>query len=63
MYARKGNGDGKQAGLQPPAQAVAGHAAHSQRRRQHANAEVIGHWQMGSGLYRAHQMVSSMPPF
>jgi len=34
VYARKGNGDGKQAGLQPPAQAVAGHEAHSQRRRQ-----------------------------
>ena len=59
----KGNGDGKHVCLQPPAQAVAAHAAHSQRRLHQANAEVIGHWQMGFSLYRAHQMVSPMPPF
>ena len=63
MYARKGNGDGKNVCLQPPAQAVAAHAAHNQRRLHQANAEVIGHWQMGFSLYRAHQMVSPMPPF
>ena|GEM_PF-813344 len=28
-----------------------------------ANAEVIGHRQMGFDLYRTHQMVSPMPPF
>ena len=59
----KGNGDGMLVSLQPPAQAVAGHAAHSQRRQHHANAEEIGLWQMGFSLYRAHQMVSPMPPF
>ncbi len=41
MYARKDNGDGKQVRLRPPAQAVAGHAAHGQRKQHHANAEVI----------------------
>jgi len=59
----KGNGDGTLVSLQPPAQAVAAHAAHSQRRLHQANAEVIGHRQMGFGLYSAHQMVSPMPPF
>jgi len=58
----KGNGDGKHVCLQPPAQAVAAHAAHSQRRLHQANAEVIGHRQMGFGLYSVHQMVSPMPP-
>ena len=53
----KGNSDGMLVSLQPPAQAVAAHAAHSQRRQHHANAEVIGHRQMGFGLYSAHQMV------
>ena len=50
MYTRKNNGNGKQVGLQPPVRGVAGHEAHSQGRRQHANAEEIGHWQMGFGL-------------
>ena len=36
--------------LLPPAQSVAGHAAHGQRRQHHANAEVICHWQPGSQL-------------
>ena len=53
----KGNGDGKHVCLQPPAQAVAAHAAHNQRRLHQANEEVIGHRQMGFGLYRTHQMV------
>ena len=53
----KGNGDGKLVSLQPPAQAVAAHAAHNQRRLHQANAEVIGHWQMGFDQYRTHQMV------
>ena len=59
----KGNGDGKHVCLQTPAQAVAAHAAHSQRRQHQANAEVIGHRQMGFDLYSVHQMVSPMPPF
>ena len=59
----KGNGDGKHVCLQTPAQAVAAHAAHNQRRQHHANAEVIGHRQIGFGLYRTHQMVSPIPPF
>ena len=33
----------KNVGLQRPARAVAGHAAHVQREQQHGKAEVIGH--------------------
>ena len=53
----KGNGDGRHVCLQPPAQAVAGHVAHNQRRQHHGNAEVTGRWQMGFDLYSVHQMV------
>ena len=38
-----GQQQGKHVRLQPPAQAVAGHAVYKQRKQHHENAEVIGH--------------------
>ena len=45
-YTHMGNGHGKHVRLQPPARAVAGHAAHDQRRQYHGNVGVTRHRQL-----------------